>query len=117
MLDDGGILVGVLTRRDILTSGLPPTSRNRRYRAPSAEVRLRRLHGSASEPNHLVNQQHRPAARDLLANSRIGWAGKSLTRSDVLSGYRRKIRESSMDEPTRLSSLKGAIARRKQRKA
>ena len=64
VLDDGGILVGVLTRRDILTTRFAANFRNRRYRAPSAEVRLRRLHGSASGRSH-GQPQHRSVASNL----------------------------------------------------
>jgi CBS domain-containing protein len=113
VLDDAGALIGVLTRRDIMTSGfsagsaiedilqLPP-----KFVYDDCTVR--------QAADHMVNHSigRLPVISRKLPHRLTG----IVTRSDVLSGYRRKIRESSMDEPT-IKFFRGRQAQRKQRKA
>ncbi len=113
VLDDGGILVGVLTRRDILTTGLPPASAIEdlvhlppKFVYDDCTVR--------QAADHMVN--HSIGRLPVISRKQPHRLTGIVTRSDVLSGYRSKIRESSLDEPT-IKLFNRRQTQRKQRKA
>jgi H+/Cl- antiporter ClcA/CBS domain-containing protein len=103
ILNDAGTLVGVLTRRDIQTTGMSET-------APLTDV-------IRQPPKFVYDDCTLRQAADHMVNHSIGrlpvMSRKKphsllgiVTRSDVLSGYRRRLRESSIDAPT-LQLFKG----------
>jgi CBS domain-containing protein len=112
VVDDAGVLVGVLTRRDIQTTGHSVNS-------PLAEI-------IQQPPKFVYDDCTVRQAADHMVNHSIGRLPVLsrqephrllgiVTRSDVLSGYRRRLRESSMDDPT-IRLFKGRQTQRSNRK-
>jgi chloride channel protein, CIC family len=97
VVNDAGVLVGVLTRRDIQTTSHSVNS-------PLTEIIER-------PPKYVYDDCTVRQAADHMVNHSIGRLPVVsrqephrllgiVTRSDVLSGYRLRLRESSMDDPT-----------------
>ena len=112
VVDDAGVLIGVLTRRDILTTGHSVNS-------PLAEIieqPPKFVYDDCTvrqAANHMVN--HSIGRLPVLSRQEPHLLRGIVTRSDVLSGYRQRLRESSMEDPT-LKLFKGRQAQRSNRK-
>jgi CBS domain-containing protein len=109
VLNDAGVLVGVLTRRDILTTEKADnTLLIDVIRHPPKFVYDDCTLRQAAD--HMVN--HGIGRLPVMSREKPHRLLGIVTRSDVLSGYQRRLRESAMDEPTiKLFKGKTPVAR------
>lgn len=97
VVNDKGVLVGVVTRRDLLSTSVAADQRLADViRHPPKFVYDDCTVRQAAD--HMVNHDigRLPVVRRARPHALVG----IVTRSDVLSGYRRRLRESLSDEPT-----------------
>jgi H+/Cl- antiporter ClcA/CBS domain-containing protein len=97
VLDEASVLVGVLTRRDLLDESLAEHARlSEIIRLPPKYVYDDCTVRQAAD--HMVN--HDLGRLPVMSQARPHRLVGIITRSDVLSGYRRRLRETAMQEPT-----------------
>jgi predicted transcriptional regulator len=97
VLNESGVLVGVLTRRDVLTTTKPgnTTLIDIIQHPPKFVYDDCTLRQAA---DHMVN--HSIGRLPVMSREKPHKLLGIITRSDVLSGYRHRLRESSLAEPT-----------------
>jgi chloride channel protein, CIC family len=108
VVDEAGLLVGVLTRRDLFQTELPKSQvladvvrRAPKYVYDDCTVR--------QAADHMVN--HNVGRLPVVSRATPHRLTGIVTRSDILSGYRRRLREASMQEPS-IQLFKGRNGRR-----
>jgi CBS domain-containing protein len=97
VVDPRGTLVGLITRRDLADASLPDDRRV--ADAVRHAVRFVYDDGTVRQAaDHMVN--HAIGRLPVVSRDRPHRLVGILTRSDVLSGYRRRVREANLQDPT-----------------